>query len=76
MPGCVRGFAPPGAEFRPVSPPIDFMLVRPKGGRSPAAEAFAEIRAERASSQRGYGCVPRRPVASTPRIASSIAPGA
>lgn len=46
MPGCVRVFAQRGAEFRPVrpaSPSIDLMLVRPKGGLAPVAEAFAEL---------------------------------
>jgi DNA-binding transcriptional LysR family regulator len=46
VPGCVRSFRQPGVVFLPVrpgSPPIDLVLVRPKGEVSPTVSAWLEL---------------------------------
>ncbi len=49
-PGCVRTFRQPGVAIlsvRPVSPPIDLVLVRPKGEPSPTVSAWLDLVRER-----------------------------
>ncbi len=46
VPGCVRSFRQPGVVFLPVrpgSPPIDLVLVRPRGEVSPTVSAWLEL---------------------------------
>jgi DNA-binding transcriptional LysR family regulator len=50
VPGCVRSFRQPGVVFlpiRPVSPPIDLVLVRPRGEVSPTVSAWLELLRQR-----------------------------
>jgi DNA-binding transcriptional LysR family regulator len=50
VPGCVRSYRQPGVTIlpvRPVSPVIDFVLIRPKGEPSPTVSAWLELVRER-----------------------------
>ncbi len=50
VPGCVRSFHQSGVVFlplRPASPPIDLMIVRPKGEMPPTVSAWMDLLRER-----------------------------